>query len=194
MVVNKSNKDVFSPENCAIVGGTVWQCSSTTLRAHAIITVLYFQVWRSFLSRDLLYISFFHFLGSSIHWPIHSLCIYPLLCTTLSLDVQQCRGEGRGTTYWLHSLLAEGGGSLMKHHGSVLWSHRCNSLESGDHRGKTKHLAFYLFRRNKTFFSITTLQMKACLVKVTLPIGQLFLECFFFVVVVCFVLLCNYLH
>ena len=73
----------------------------------------------------------------------------------------------------------------MKHHGSVLWSHRCNSLESGDHRGKTKHLAFYLFRRNKTFFSITTLQMKACLVKVTLPIGQLLLECFLFVCLFC---------
>ena len=31
----------------------------------------------------------------------------------------------------------------MKHHGSVLWSHRCNSLESGDHREQTKQLAFY---------------------------------------------------
>ena len=67
----------------------------------------------------------------------------------------------------------------MKHHGSVLWSHRCNSLESGDHREQTKQLAFYLFRRNKTFFSITNLQTKACLLKVILPIGQLLLQCLF---------------
>ena len=30
-----------------------------------------------------IFLSFFHFLGSSIHCPIHSLCIAPLLCTTL---------------------------------------------------------------------------------------------------------------
>ena len=88
MVINKSNKYGLSPENCAIVGGIVWQCSSTTPRAHTIIIVFYFQVWKSFLSRDLLYISFF----LSFSWFIHSLphpfiapCIHfaPLLCTTL---------------------------------------------------------------------------------------------------------------
>ena len=119
----------------------------------------------------------------SFSWFIHSLphpfTLYCPLVMHNPLDVQHHGDEGKGTTYWLHSLLAEGGGSLMKHHGSVLWSHRCNSLESGDHRGQTKRLAFYLFRRKKTFFPITTSQMKACLLKVILPIGQLLLQCLF---------------
>ena len=95
------------------------------------------------------------------------------------------RGGG-ATTYWLHSLLAEWGKSLMKHHGSVLG---CNSLGSGDQRGQPGQMAFYIFRGNKIFFSIITLQMKACLLKATLPNGQLLLEFLF-----SFVRFCKYLH
>lgn len=160
MVINKSNKDRCSPGNWAIVGGTVWGCSSMTLRAHDVIIVFYFQVWRPFLNRGLFYFSYFHLPGSSICCPVHPLGIHPLLCTWWSRPSwrrhppESSASRGWAATYWLHSLLAEWGKHLMKHHGSVPG---CSSLGSGNQRGQPGQMTFYLFRGNKISFSIVTL-------------------------------------